>query len=231
MCVTSATMSGTLAKIAEIESEVARTQKNKATAHLGLLEARLAKLRCELITPKGGGCGGPGEGFDVAKTGDARIGFLGFPSVGKSTLLSNLAGVYSEVAAYEFATLTTVPGVVRYKGATIQLFDLRGIIEGAKDGKGRGRQVIEVARTCNFILIVLDVVKPLGHKKIIENPPQIRFYYVKRHSTKVSDFPEVIDSFNFLLQHMIQGPKFPFFIRVGLLTERGKYEFLQTMKF
>eukprot|EP00061_Rhincodon_typus_P016274 g44396.t1 len=159
-----------LQKISEIEAEMARTQKNKATAHhLGLLKARLAKLRRELITPKGGGGGGPGEGFDVAKTGDARIGFVGFPSVGKSTLLSNLAGVYSEVAAYEFTTLTTVPGVIRYKGAKIQLLDLPGIIEGAKDGKGRGRQVIAVARTCNLILIVLDVLKPLAHKKIIEN--------------------------------------------------------------
>ena len=56
---------------------MARTQRNKATAgHLGLLKARLAKLRRELLTPKGGG-GGPGEGFDVAKTGDARIGFVG----------------------------------------------------------------------------------------------------------------------------------------------------------
>lgn len=121
---------------------MARTQKNKATAgHLGLLKARIAKLRRELITPKGGG-GGTGEGFDVAKTGDARIGFvgkifnyctayldlitlvfffLGFPSVGKSTLLSNLAGVYSEVAAYEFTTLTTVPGCIKYKGAKIQV--------------------------------------------------------------------------------------------------------------
>uniref|UniRef100_A0A8D3E914 Developmentally regulated GTP binding protein 1 n=1 Tax=Scophthalmus maximus TaxID=52904 RepID=A0A8D3E914_SCOMX len=51
-----------LAKIAEIESEMARTQRNKATAHhLGLLKARLAKLRRELITPKGGSGGGPGE--------------------------------------------------------------------------------------------------------------------------------------------------------------------------
>lgn len=56
---------------------MARTQKNKATmGHLGMLKARIAKLRRELITPKGGG-GGAGEGFDVAKTGDARIGFVG----------------------------------------------------------------------------------------------------------------------------------------------------------
>lgn len=157
-----------LQRIADIESEMARTQKNKATSsHLGMLKAKLAKLRRELITPKGGG-GATGEGFDVAKTGDARIGFVGFPSVGKSTLLSNLAGVYSEVAAYEFTTLTTVPGVIRYKGAKIQLLDLPGIIEGAKDGKGRGRQVIAVARTCSLILIVLDVLKPLKHKKLIE---------------------------------------------------------------
>lgn len=56
---------------------MARTQRNKATAnHLGILKARLAKLRRELIQPKGGG-GGSGEGFDVAKTGDARVGFIG----------------------------------------------------------------------------------------------------------------------------------------------------------
>ncbi|CAH1801597.1 unnamed protein product [Owenia fusiformis] len=158
-----------LQRIAEIEAEMARTQRNKATSgHLGLLKARLAKLRRELIEPKGGG-GGAGEGFDVAKTGDARIGFVGFPSVGKSTLLSNLAGVYSEVAAYEFTTLTTVPGVIRYKGAKVQLLDLPGIIEGAKDGKGRGKQVIAVARTCSLIFIVLDVLKPLQHKKLIEH--------------------------------------------------------------
>jgi len=147
---------------------MARTQKNKATAgHLGMLKAKLAKLRRELITPKSQG-GASEQGFEVAKTGDARIGFIGFPSVGKSTLLSNLAGVYSEVAAYEFTTLTTVPGCIKYKGAKIQLLDLPGIIEGAKDGKGRGRQVIAVARTASLIFIVLDVLKPLQHKRIIE---------------------------------------------------------------
>lgn len=44
-----------------------------------------------------------------------------------------------------------------------------GIIEGAKDGKGRGRQVIAVARSCNLIFIVLDVLKPLNDLKILTN--------------------------------------------------------------
>jgi small GTP-binding protein len=82
--------------------------------------------------------------------------------------MSKLTGTHSEVGAYEFTTLTTVPGIVQYKGAKLQILDLPGIIEGAKDGKGRGRQVIAVARTCSLIFIVLDVLKPLTDKGIIE---------------------------------------------------------------
>ncbi|KAJ2155993.1 GTP-binding protein rbg1 [Coemansia sp. RSA 552] len=161
-------MSTTFDKIKEIENEMARTQKNKATAyHLGTLKAKLAKLKRELITPAKSG-GGGGEGFDVAGTGVARVGFVGFPSVGKSTLMSKLTGTFSEVSEVEFTTLTTVPGVLQYKGAKIQILDLPGIIEGAKDGKGRGRQVIAVARTCSLIFLVLDVLKPLTHKAVIE---------------------------------------------------------------
>lgn len=57
---------------------------------------------------------------------------------------------------------------MHYRGAKIQILDLPGIIEGAKDGKGRGRQVIASAYTCNVILIVLDALKSLTHKNIIE---------------------------------------------------------------
>lgn len=117
--------------------------------------------------PKGSG-GNTEGGFDVSKTGVARIGFVGFPSVGKSTLMSKLTGVFSEVAAYEFTTLTTVPGVLEYNGAKLQILDLPGIIEGAKDGRGRGRQVLAVAKTCSLIIICLDVLKPMTHKRVIE---------------------------------------------------------------
>jgi len=161
-----------LQKISDIETEMGRTQKNKATnGHLGLLKAKLAKLRAQLIgegTKSAGGGGGPQPGFEVQKCGDARVGLIGFPSVGKSTLLNKMTGQASEVASYEFTTLTCVPGVFHYKGAKIQMLDLPGIIEGAKDGKGRGKQVISVAVSCSLILIILDVMKPIFHKRKIE---------------------------------------------------------------
>lgn len=154
-------------KIKEIEDEIMRTQKNKATAHhIGILKAKIAKLKREMMAPPQKASSG--EGFDVSKTGIARVGFIGFPSVGKSTFMSALTGTYSEVAEYEFTTLTTVPGVLHYNGAKIQILDLPGIIEGAKDNRGRGRQVLAVARTCNLIVIVIDATKPLTHKIVIE---------------------------------------------------------------
>lgn len=112
-------MAAVLAKIADIEAEMARTQKNKATeGHLGLLKAKLAKLKREVM--EGGKAQGGGqEGFDVKATGDARVGLIGFPSVGKSTLLSKLTGTYSEAASYEFTTLTCIPGVYNYKGTKV----------------------------------------------------------------------------------------------------------------
>lgn len=116
----------------------------------------------------GSGGAGRGEGFAVRKAGSATIGMIGFPSVGKSTLLTKLTGHFSEAADYEFTTLTTVPGLIHYKGAKLQLLDLPGIISGASEGRGRGKQVIAVAKSCDLILVVLSVLKSLDEKKIIE---------------------------------------------------------------
>jgi small GTP-binding protein len=54
-----------------------------------------------------------------------------------------------------------------HNGARLQILDLPGIIQGAKDGKGRGKQVIAVARTCNLIFIILDVLKPLNDLAVL----------------------------------------------------------------
>ena len=82
--------------------------------------------------------------------------------------MSTLTTTHSEAASYEFTTLTCVPGVVEYKGSRIQLLDLPGIIEGASQGKGRGRQVIAVARTADLVIIMLDATKPEVHRPLLE---------------------------------------------------------------
>ena len=75
----------------------------------------------------------------MQKFGNARVCMIGFPSVGKSTLLTSITETESLVAAYEFTTLTCIPGIIHYNETKIQLLDLPGIIEGAADGRGRGR--------------------------------------------------------------------------------------------
>lgn len=146
-------------KLKELEDEMARTQKNKATEyHIGLLKAKIAKLKREIIAPKKSGI--KTGGFDVKKSGDATVVFIGLPSVGKSTLLNALTGARSKTASYAFTTLTCIPGIMEYNGAKIQLLDLPGIIVGAKEGKGRGKEVLAVARNADLVLITLDVFQP-----------------------------------------------------------------------
>ncbi|KAF8634494.1 hypothetical protein AX15_000930 [Amanita polypyramis BW_CC] len=148
--------------------EMARTQKNKATEyHLGLLKAKLARYRAQLLEPSAKS-GPTGVGFDVQKSGDARVALIGFPSVGKSTLLSKTTHTASESAAYEFTTLTAIPGVIEYKGARIQLLDLPGIVEGASQGRGRGRQVVSTAKTADLVLIMLDATKSDEQRRLLE---------------------------------------------------------------
>jgi uncharacterized protein len=151
---------GILDRIKEIEKELGRTQKNKATTtHIGLLKSQLARLRTELLLEGKSKSGGPSEGFSVAKSGDGRVALIGFPSVGKSSLLNAVTDTQSEAAAYEFTTLTCIPGNVVINDTKIQMLDLPGIIEGASQGKGRGREVIAVARSADLIFMVLDATK------------------------------------------------------------------------
>ncbi len=136
-----------------------RTQVHKHTEHhVGLLKAKLAKLKSEQEAAQRGRQGG--EGFELSKGGDCTVVLIGLPSVGKSTILNRLTNAKSKVANYAFTTLTVVPGVFEHKGAKIQILDLPGIISGAATGAGRGRRVLSVARNADLILLVLDVFQP-----------------------------------------------------------------------
>ncbi|MHB2036142.1 MAG: OBG GTPase family GTP-binding protein [Nitrososphaerales archaeon] len=147
-------------KIKKIEDDIHKTQVNKKTEHhVGLLKAKLAKLKREQEEQASRG-GGSSVGYDVKKTGDATVVLIGLPSVGKSTLLNRLTNAKSKVAAYQFTTLTVVPGVMDYRGARIQVLDLPGIIEGASSGKGLGKRVLSVARNADLLLFIVDVFQP-----------------------------------------------------------------------
>ncbi|MDG1533350.1 MAG: GTP-binding protein [Candidatus Thalassarchaeaceae archaeon] len=145
-------------QIKALEEEISKTKYNKATqGHIGKLKAKIAALRerREKAQAHAKSSGG-GPGFEVKKSGDASVALVGFPSVGKSSLISQLTDVESDTGNFEFTTLTCIPGVLHHRGATIQILDLPGLIKGASEGKGRGREILNVIRSCDMVLYVVD---------------------------------------------------------------------------
>ncbi len=158
--------SSTKDKIAELEKELSTTKYNKRTqGSIGLLKAKIAMLREKETKRKGGGK--KAEGYSVRKTGDGTVIIVGFPSVGKSTLLNNLTNAESEVAHYAFTTLSVIPGLLEHKYAKIQILDVPGIVEGAAAGTGRGREVLSCAMSAEMVMMVVDVFYP-EHLKILK---------------------------------------------------------------
>lgn len=172
-------------RIKQIEEEIRKTPYHKGTEHhIGRLRARLAKLKEELIQKSSGG---GGIGFAVKKSGDASLALFGFPSVGKSTLLNKLSNAKSKVGDYDFTTLNVVPGMLEYKGAKIQIFDIPGVIEGASLGKGKGKQVISVVRAVDLILIIVDP-KTVNKIEILKQELESAGVRLNKYPPKISIF-------------------------------------------
>lgn len=173
-------------QIRELEEEISKTKYNKHTQfHIGKLKAKIATLKDKQEKAKSSG---PRRyGYCLKKSGDATVIMVGFPSVGKSTLLNILTNAESKIGSYNFTTIDVVPGVLLYNSAQIQILDLPGLIAGASSGAGRGKEVLSVARIADLVLIMItseNAEKEVGiiKKELYDanfrldvNPPDIKF--------------------------------------------------------
>ena len=154
-------------QIENIEKEIRETPYHKGTEHhIGKLRARISRLRDKVQESTSRKSGGGGGGYAVKKQGDATIILIGPPSAGKSTLINRLTNAQSKVAPYAFTTVSVIPGMMEYKNARIQILDVPGLIEGAEEGKGRGKEVLSVARGADLIVILSDIKRPEAIERI-----------------------------------------------------------------
>jgi len=145
-------------QIEQIEETLRKTPHHKATnGFIGAMRAKIARLRDKEIDQQSKRGGGGGGGYQVKKQGGASVVLIGPPSAGKSTLINQLTNAESKVAPYAFTTVTVVPGMLKYNEAYIQILDIPGLISGAKEGKGRGKEVLSVARGADLLLVMTDV--------------------------------------------------------------------------
>lgn len=135
----------------------------------------------------------PGEEYDVVLELKllADVGLVGFPNVGKSTLLSVVSAAKPEIANYHFTTLTPVLGVVSVEeGKSFVMADIPGLIEGASEGVGLGHEFLRHVERCRLIVHVVDVSGSEGRDPI-EDFKSIN-EELKNFNLELSERPQIV---------------------------------------
>lgn len=137
--------------------------------------------------------GFPGEEFEITLELKliADIGLVGFPNVGKSTLISVVSAAKPKIANYHFTTLTPVLGVVKINDEqSFVMADIPGLIEGASDGIGLGHEFLRHVERCRLIIHVLDASGIEGRDPIEDF--EIINGELKNFSKELSECPQIV---------------------------------------
>ncbi|MDD6236863.1 MAG: GTPase ObgE [Clostridiales bacterium] len=121
----------------------------------------------------------------------ADVGLVGFPNVGKSTLISVVSAAKPKIANYHFTTLTPVLGVVKIEeGKSFVMADIPGLIEGASDGVGLGHEFLRHVERCRLIVHVVDVSGIEGRDPIEDF--EIINRELKNFSEELAERPQIV---------------------------------------
>ena len=120
----------------------------------------------------------------------ADVGLLGFPSVGKSTLLSKISGARPKIAAYHFTTLSPNLGVVTHYDEQFVVADIPGLIEGAAEGAGLGHEFLRHVERTRMLVHIVDMSGGEGRSPI-DDYKKINLE-LKKYNKELAEVPQVI---------------------------------------